>query len=93
MIIADDCQIVRNALKQQVGHAVPDAEINECEDGKSALEKIKEQHEKTDLVILDGQMPFMDGLEVLAEVRQYESLGKLRKKVPILCIVIFCLLE
>jgi YesN/AraC family two-component response regulator len=38
----------------------------EAENGKVAVEKVKQLH--PDVVILDLQMPFMDGLEVARQI-------------------------
>ena len=52
--------IVKRALKPY------DCEILEAENGSEALEKIR--GEKPDLILLDVDMPVMDGLDVLKQI-------------------------
>jgi two-component system chemotaxis response regulator CheY len=49
--------------------------IEEADDGVSALEKLATQ--KFDVVITDWNMPNMDGLTLLQEIRKSEDLAKL----------------
>ncbi|MDI6827416.1 MAG: response regulator [Armatimonadota bacterium] len=46
-------------------------EVVTASDGKEALQKVEE--EKPDLVILDVMMPYMDGFEVLQNLRRNPS--------------------
>ena len=60
IVIADDEAIICMDLKEileEAGHEV----VGICADGVHALELVKE--EKPDLVILDVQMPKLDGLQ------------------------------
>ena len=60
IVIADDEAIICMDLKEileEAGHEV----VGICADGVRALELVKE--EKPDLVILDVQMPKLDGLQ------------------------------
>lgn len=43
-------------------------EVVTANDGKEALQKVEEEH--PDLVVLDVMMPFMDGFEVLQNLRR-----------------------
>ena len=43
-------------------------EVVTASDGKEALEKVEEEH--PDLVVLDVMMPYMDGFEVLQNLRR-----------------------
>ena len=52
-------------------------EVFQAEDGLQALEVIKEQG-MVDLVILDWNMPNMDGYEFLVEVRKREDLASMK---------------
>ncbi|WP_435946127.1 chemotaxis response regulator CheY [Dryocola sp. BD586] len=63
-------RIVRNLLK--------DLEFNnveEAEDGQDALTRLRES--AFDFVITDWNMPNMDGLELLSEIRKDANLSKL----------------
>jgi DNA-binding response OmpR family regulator len=48
-----------------------------CQDGREAVKKIEEA--LPDLVITDMMMPFLSGLEIIAEVKK-----KIGKKIPII---------
>lgn len=74
VLVADDNpagrELVREALADQVSLIV------EAADGREALEKIRET--RPDLVLLDIQMPEMDGYAVLREIRKDPALARLR---------------
>ena len=65
LVVDDERNIVRllQAWLEREGHAVTTAF-----DGRDALERIKASD--FDLVLLDVMMPFMDGFEVLQNLRQ-----------------------
>jgi CheY-like chemotaxis protein len=63
-------ELVRESLKDYV------ASVNEASNGREALEKIRAA--RPDLVLLDIQMPEMDGYEVLREIRGDPALKGLR---------------
>jgi len=60
-------------MLQKLGHTVTIAE-----DGKKAVEKFMEK--KFDLILMDGQMPVMDGLEATRAIREYEKKSSRSKK-------------
>lgn len=43
-------------------------EVSECDDGREALDTL--QNTSPDLILLDVMMPFVNGLEVLKQLRQ-----------------------
>lgn len=68
-------RIVRNLLKE-LGFE----NVDEAEDGNEALSKIRES--QFDFVISDWNMPNMDGLQLLNEIRKDEQL----KTMPVLMV-------
>lgn len=63
-------RIVHNLLKE-LGYS----NVDEAEDGAMALSKLR--NESFDFVISDWNMPNMDGLEMLKQIRADAGLGKL----------------
>jgi two-component system, chemotaxis family, chemotaxis protein CheY len=63
-------RIVRNLLKE-LGYA----DVDEAEDGVQALHKLRS--EKFDFVVSDWNMPNMDGLEMLKQIRADAALSSL----------------
>ena len=63
-------RIVRNLLKE-LGYS----NVDEAEDGAMALSKLK--NETFDFVISDWNMPNMDGLEMLKNIRADAAIGKM----------------
>jgi two-component system, OmpR family, alkaline phosphatase synthesis response regulator PhoP len=68
LVVDDEKHIVRlvQANLDRAGYAVVTAN-----DGKEALEKVAD--ENPDLVVLDVMMPYMDGFEVLQNLRRNPS--------------------
>jgi CheY-like chemotaxis protein len=74
VLVADDNPAGRELVREGLtGHV---SSIIEAADGREALKKIRET--RLDLVLLDIQMPEMDGYEVLREIRRDPSLHGLR---------------
>ncbi|MBI9075273.1 MAG: response regulator [Desulfatibacillum sp.] len=76
ILLADDNEInqkvaVTNLIK--LGHSVVVAN-----NGKQALDAII-NGEQYDLILMDGQMPVMDGIEATIKIRRYEAAKKLVK--------------
>ncbi len=71
IIIVDDSDVVRSVIKK-VLFIYGYHEIIEAEDGVSALEKIKQSFKKIDLYIFDVNMPRMDGITLVGEVRKLD---------------------
>src|SRR3954467_13837068 len=75
ILYADDMPELRELLRlalQRDGYTV------ECaSDGLAALNKIAEQQTPFDLVITDHHMPNMEGLELVARLREMSFPGKI----------------
>lgn len=69
MIIADDEEIMRDALKAIINKSFPDIHIvGEAETGREAIELAFEH--VPHLMIMDIKMPGIDGLEAISEIKQ-----------------------
>ena len=66
VLIAGDSALIRHALRSSIEQTTDWQVCGEAENGKVAVEKVKQLH--PDVVILDLQMPFMDGLEVARQM-------------------------
>jgi len=81
LLIVDDSSIVRNVLKKALGMTGLDiSNISEAENGLIALAKLHE--ERADLIFLDINMPVMNGMEFLQELRDDEIL----KAMPVIVV-------
>ena len=66
ILIVDDSALIRQSLRSCLEQD-PDWRVcGEAEDGKVAVEKVKELH--PDIVILDLQMPVMNGIEAARQI-------------------------
>ena len=74
VLVADDNPAGRELVRESLAEHV--SSIIEAADGQEALEKIRET--QPDLVLLDIQMPGMDGYAVLREIRSDPTLEGLR---------------
>jgi len=85
ILVADDVEINR-ALVQAVlephGH-----QITFAEDGRSALEHYESK--RFDIVLMDVQMPEMDGLQATRSIREYERATGRSAAVPIVAMTAF----
>ncbi|MCH8206290.1 MAG: response regulator [Chloroflexi bacterium] len=66
VLVADDDRDLRNLLSDILLDA--GYEVTEAKDGREAFEKACS--ERPDVILLDVQMPFMDGFEVLRRLRE-----------------------
>ena len=79
ILVVDDMSTMRRIIKtilNQLGYS----NIEEAENGKQALGKLKK--EKFDFVITDWNMPEMDGLELVKQIRSDDEL----KVLPVLMV-------
>ncbi len=77
ILIVDDSRIMRNILKNSFDEKEVwgQTEFLDAPDGEAALE-IMENH-KIDVLLLDWNMPKLDGLSVLKKIRQTDKYKKL----------------
>ena len=69
LIIADDHPLMRSAICNNLTIESNQIEIiGQCCDGIELLEILK--YKQPDIIILDFEMPRMDGLEVLKKIRE-----------------------
>jgi two-component system chemotaxis response regulator CheY len=73
VLIVEDSPAMRQLLALALKH-VPELAIDEAGDGVEALRKIKEHG--YELVLLDLNMPVMDGMKVLARIRDEGILAR-----------------
>ena len=68
VLIVEDDPMVAMINEQYVTRNKDFTVANKCSDGKSALEYLEKN--QVDLVILDVFMPYMDGFEILRQIRK-----------------------
>ncbi len=71
VLLADDTRFFRTALSEILEGA--GCQVLQAEDGRAALEQAQAELASLDLLILDVEMPEMDGFEVLSRVRDFET--------------------
>ncbi|MDN3203494.1 sigma-54-dependent transcriptional regulator [Algoriphagus sediminis] len=69
ILIIDDEKVIRSTLKEILEYEK--FQVDEAQDGAEGLAKIQEGD--YDLVLCDVKMPKMDGLEVLAKVKDFDK--------------------
>ena len=74
ILIVDDSELNRELLAGMLGD---EYEIYQVENGKKAIDILEENREQFKLVLLDINMPVMDGYEVLAIMKRRKWLDKL----------------
>ena len=67
VLIVDDSKLMRLLLKNIVDGMKFFSKIYEAENGREALDLL--ELNKVDLILLDIEMPVMDGVEALKEIR------------------------
>jgi two-component system chemotaxis response regulator CheY len=71
IFIVDDSDVVRSIVKQTL-NMYGYKDIIEAENGVKALEKIKTQYQNIELYVLDVNMPEMDGITLIGEIRKID---------------------
>jgi two-component system alkaline phosphatase synthesis response regulator PhoP len=80
ILIVEDDQAVRDVVKHAL--AREGMETLALEDGETALERLKEEADPFDLVVLDVMLPGIDGISVCREIRAGEA-GSASSDVPV----------
>jgi len=71
ILVAEDVELNMDLILLVIRQLMPGAEILEAKNGKAAVEMVKQN--KPDLVLMDVQMPEMDGFEATAHIREHEA--------------------
>jgi DNA-binding NarL/FixJ family response regulator len=69
VIIADDHGLFREGVKTALSRKTDISIVGEAENGQQLLNLLK--HSRPDVVLLDIQMPVMDGISALQSIRKY----------------------
>lgn len=68
VLVVDDDDPIRNMVVRLLQFSGGDLEVDACEDGPSALQKLAA--EDFELLLIDYTMPAMSGVEVIQRLRQ-----------------------
>ncbi|MEM7784361.1 MAG: ammonium transporter [Planctomycetota bacterium] len=82
VLIAED-----NEVNQMVVHRMLDSigfDTTVANNGKEALDLVR-NHEPISLILMDGHMPVLDGLEATREIRKWESIHS-NRRIPIIAL-------
>jgi DNA-binding NarL/FixJ family response regulator len=71
ILIVDDSPVIRRSIRSLIERTTEWKVCGEAENGQVAVEKVKQLH--PDVVILDWQMPVMNGVEAARQIRQVAS--------------------
>ena len=77
-LVVDDNDFVRKTIVNQLRGSFSHCYIKECINGKAALNEVKKNHMKYDFVIMDLNMPIMNGLESTKKIREFERSTNLK---------------
>ncbi len=76
VLVVDDSRLIRNIVKNILGERrIKDEAILEAADGQEALTTLL--REKIDLLLVDWNMPRLDGLELIKKLRSSEQYARL----------------
>lgn len=82
VMIVDDHKMIREGLKRVLEFNGDIEVVAEANDGKECLKVLKETNPKPDIILLDINMPFMNGMDVLQVLKK----RKLKSKVILLTV-------
>ncbi len=82
LLIVDDSLIVRSGLETALGKSDLFDEIIVAENGRKGIEKI--QSESPSVVLMDVDMPELDGIGALEEISKKKKSGEIDENIPII---------
>lgn len=88
-LVADDNEFVRKAIVRQIKSTFKGCAVAECVNGKEVTEEVKTKHAEYDYILLDVNMPIMNGVEAAKKIREFESRTRLRR-LKIIRMLLFC---
>jgi len=91
ILIVEDVASNMLLIKSMITYLVPRAKLLEAENGQKSLEILKFQ--QVDLVLMDVQMPVMDGIQATKQIREWESENKNGIHLPIIALTAGALKE
>ena len=89
ILIVEDVEMNMMLIKVHVSNILPNVEIVEATNGLEALKIVKSR--KLDLILMDVQMPEMDGMEATQNIRKLDIVGA--KNLPIIALTAGALRE
>jgi len=82
ILVADDVAMNKLLVKSIIKQLYPNTEIIEADNGKEALNIAKST--TLDIILMDVQMPEMDGIEATKQIREFEEIKG--KHIPIIAL-------
>lgn len=89
ILIAEDNILNKMLIKKLISNLLVNAVVIEVENGREAIKAV--ENNRIDLVLMDVQMPDMDGLEATEAIRRIEK--KMKKHTPIIALTAGALKE
>lgn len=80
VLVAEDSSVIQNLTKKIL--SLQNYQITSVKNGEQVLQKLKE--ENYDLILMDINMPVMDGIECAKQVRKMDD--PVKKSIPIVAI-------
>jgi|SRR3989338_4502236 len=75
ILIVDDDKVMQEILTDRLSRE-PEFKVYTANNGRDGLDKVLAEH--PDLVLLDVQMPIMDGITMAQELRKYPNIGDIK---------------